>query len=566
MAKKNTKTHPIAFELLAPYNDSVVLLGTWNDWKPTPMTKDDRGIWRVEVELPDGDHEYKFEVVSRSYFAPGETMRVADPMAIEHTLDSHENSVVHVQGGRRIITSYAWQHDDKPLPPNEQLVIYELHVGDFTGAQDGDSYRIGTFNDLVAKLDYLADLGINAIELMPVNEFPGHHSWGYSLRSLYAVENSYGTPDELAQLVDECHARGIRVIHDTVYNHMEMEAPLTQIDYGYWFYEQNPDEESLHFGPKFNYEHFDDNYDRFPARDHVISAMRSWISNFHMDGIRFDCTRALRYYDLLNWFREEARKVEGIKPFYTIAEHIPQDPTIAGPEGPMDAAWHDHFYRQMIATTLGIRHEGREPFNTQEVLRLLDSRGDGFASPYNTVCYLNNHDQERTMYLLGTAAGVFDDEAFRRSKLGATLLLTSPGVPMLWMGEEFGQANDKSMEPRPLDWSLLNNERNQNLFNHYKHLIHLRKALPALHSDSFETVLDEPGRGLIGFKRWDGGGGVVVVVANLTPYYGGQFEIANAGLEDGVWREMIYGYDVEVHGGRLRDELAESEAKVFVRQ
>jgi 1,4-alpha-glucan branching enzyme len=293
--------------------------------------------------------------------------------------------------------------------------------------------------------------------------------------------------------------------------------------------------------------------------------MRMWISMFHMDGIRFDCTRALKYYDLLDWFRAEALKVEGIKPFYTIAEHIPQDGTIAGPEGPMDAAWHDNFYRQLSATVIGVEEHGRHPYNTHEVLRLMDARADGFASPYNTVRYQNNHDQERTMFLLGAAAGVFDDAAFRRAKLGATLLLTAPGVPMLWMGEEFGQATDKSLDPRPLAWELLEFERNQGLFQHYRHLIRLRKNVPALHSDCFEPLLDDPGRGLIGYKRWNHEGSVAVVVANLTPYYAGGFEIANAGLEDGLWYEVVFGYEVEVRGGRLADTLAESEAKVFVR-
>jgi 1,4-alpha-glucan branching enzyme len=561
MAKKS-KTHPIHFELLAPYNESVSLMGSWDDWQPSLMEKDERGCWRTEVQLADGDYEYKFQVVSKSYFAAGEILAVADPKAIEHTLDNHENSIVRVRKGQRVTHTYNWQHDDRPLPPNEQLIIYELHVSDFNG---GAADQPGTFIGLIDRLDYLAELGVNAIELMPVNEFPGHHSWGYALRSLYAVENSYGTPDDLAHLVDECHGRGIRVIHDAVYNHMEMEAPLTRVDYSYWFYEQNPDGSELHFGPKFNYEHYDENLGTFPARDHVVNALRSWITTFHMDGIRFDCTRALKYYDLLSWFREEAHKVENIKPFYTIAEHIPQDGTIAGPDGPMDAAWHDNFYRQLNATALGIAYESRDPFNTHEILRLMDGRQDGFAHPYNTIHYLNNHDQERTMFLLGSAAGIFDENAFRRAKLGATLLLTAPGIPMLWMGEEFGQASDKSLDRRPLNWELLDSEPNQGLFQHYKHLIHLRKSLPALYSDTFEAILNDPGRGLIGYKRWNQDGNVMVVAANLTPHFAGAFEINNAGLEDGAWREVIYNYETQVESGCLRDTLAESEAKIFVK-
>jgi 1,4-alpha-glucan branching enzyme len=166
---------------------------------------------------------------------------------------------------------------------------------------------------------------------------------------------------------------------------------------------------------------------------------------------------------------------------------------------------------------------------------------------------------------LGAAANTFDDAAFRRAKLGATLLLTSPGLPMIWMGEEFGQATDKSLDPRPLQWDLLDHERNQGLFNHYKHLIHLRKSNPALYGDTFEPIFNAPGRGLVGYKRWNSQGNVVVVMANLVHQYAGQFEIANVGLEDGTWREAIFNYDVQVSGGRLVDSLAESEAKVYIK-
>ncbi len=168
----------ISFELLAPYNEKVALLGSWNDWQPTPLNRDEHGVWQAEVPLADGDYEYKFQVVSKSYFAVGEILTVADPKALEHTLDNHENSIVRVRNGQRLTVTHAWQHDEQPLPSNEQLIIYELHVGDFRGGPGDERQERGTFAGVIAKLDYLADLGINAIELMPVNEFPGHHNWG----------------------------------------------------------------------------------------------------------------------------------------------------------------------------------------------------------------------------------------------------------------------------------------------------------------------------------------------------------------------------------------------------
>lgn len=563
---EQSSTHKIEFELFAPYNENVRLIGNWNDWKPTSMKRDERGIWRVKVPLADGDYEYKFQLISRSFFAEGKEVTVADPKSVQFTLDSRENSIVRIRNGKRIVHTYEWKHDDVPLPTNEELIIYEMHVGDFAGGPGDTSDKPGTFQRVIEKLDYLAELGINAIEMMPINEFPGHYSWGYSLRSIYAVENSYGSPEDLCQLVDECHARGIRVIHDAVYNHVESEAPLTQIDYEYWFYEDNPDEAALDFGPKFNYEYFDDNLKVFPAREYVIGALDHWVQTYHIDGIRFDATRALKYFDLLQWFYDEAHSRADFKPFYTIAEHIPQDGTIAGPHGPMDAAWHDDFYRQLEATVLGVSAHGREPYNTTNLLRVMDARNSGFQAPIHTIQYLNNHDEPRIMWRLGEAANTFDEAAFRRNKLAASLLITAPGTPMLWMGQEFGQSNPKTMEPQPLHWSLLQNEANRGLLEHYKYLIRLRKANPALRSNNYAVVADFPDRAIIAYKRWNEEGNQVLVIANLKDTYAGQFEIGGAGIEDGAWQEAIYNYEVTVNGGVLVDTLGESDVKIYIKK
>ena len=565
---KKAATSKVAFELLAPHNESVALVGSWNDWQPMDMQRGDDGVWRVDVDLPDGDYEYQFELVSNSDFAKGERVRVADPEAVEFGSDDKDGAtaLIKVRDGNPVVITYDWQHDDVPLPPNEQLIIYEMHIGDFRGGNGDTDNNGGDFQRVIDQLDYLTELGVNAVELMPVNQTAADNYWGYSQRSIYAVEKTYGTPDDLCRLVDECHARGIRVIHDAVFNHIDQEAPLIQIDNSYWFYNQNPDEPELQFGPKFNYEYYDEERDIFPAREHVIGAINLWISHFHMDGIRFDSARAIKYFDLLHWFNDVSHNRAGFKPFYTIAEHLPQDPAVTGPDGPTDAAWHDNFYRQLICTTLGVPHDGREPFLTDEILRLLDPHQDGFASAYNVVRYLNNHDQERVLHLLAAVANTYDDAAFRRNKLGATLLLTAPGIPMLWMGEEFGQATPRNEKRQPLDWSLLDNERNKGLWEHYRHLIHLRKTNPALYSDNFEAIANMPERGIIAFKRWNDEGNVVIVAANLVPQYAGEVQIPTAGVEDGRWHEAIYGYDIDSHENRLVDTLAESEVKVYIKQ
>ncbi len=564
MSKKNTNQIP--FELLAPYNKDVVLLGSWDHWKERiKMDRGDDGVWRAEVALADGDYEYRFELISNSYFALGEKVSVSDPKAVEYTLDTHENSIIRVKDGKPVTVTYEWKYNDVPLPENRDLIIYEAHVRDFRGGE-GDENTKGTFKGMIERLDYLVELGINAIELMPVNEFPGDYSWGYSQSSLYAIENSYGGPDDLCALVDECHARGIRVINDAVYNHMDKDAPLTQIDYAYWFYTENPDDAELQFGPKFNYEHFDTNLQRFPARDHVMESILYWVNNYHIDGIRFDATRAIKHYDLLDWMHDQVHEHINFKPFYTIAEHVPQDPTIVGPSGPMDAAWHENFSKQLMCTILGIPKDGREPFDTSALINVLDGRREGFIDVYHTVKYIDNHDQDRIMWQLGTYANTFDDAAFRRMKMGASILLTAPGVPMLWMGQEFGFPAERTLASRPIAWGLLENESNQGLLEHYKHLIRIRKSNPALTSSNFDVVADMPDRAIIVYKRWNDEGNIVMIAANLKDQHAGEFTVGNDGLEDGTWREMIFNYDVHVQGGTLTDQLGPSEVKIYIRQ
>ena len=256
----------------------------------------------------------------------------------------------------------------------------------------------------IEKLDYLVELGINAIELMPVSEFPGELGWGYNPRYLYAVEKSYGTPDDLCALVDECHARGIRVILDGVYNHSEVATPLAQIDHNYWYHGQPMDAPDQQWGPKFNYEFYDEQLGIWPARQFALDAILHWITHFHIDGIRFDATAIMRNFDFLYWLNASIYEhIGGAKPFITIAEHVPQDPAVTGLEGPLDAAWHEYFSKQLMATMCGQEKDGRDPYNLDALIGVIDPRRDGFASAQNVIKYIDNHDQERIMWQLGEA-------------------------------------------------------------------------------------------------------------------------------------------------------------------
>lgn len=566
-----TEQHPTPIELslLAPYNEEVALISSWNNWQRQPMTKGADGWWRISVELGDGEHFYKFAVKSRSYFARDQWVEVFDPYGLSITDDEHERTFLAVKDGKRVWVDYQWKHDDKPLPTNDQLVIYELHVGDFSGGLgDKGSPRVkGHFRGVVEKLDYLVDLGINAVELMPVKEFPGK-SWGYNLRSLFAVDGSYGSPVELCRLIDECHGRGIRVIIDGVYNHAEADAPLAKIDYEYWFYKENPNPKEMQWGPKYDYTHYDEKLKIFPARKYVIESIRDWVEHFRIDGIRFDATRAINSFEILREFTDMAfKKIDGRKPFFTVAEHIPEDPAICGyPKGPMVAAWHESFAKQLQAIATQHERDGEQPWDLDALEQKMNPATNGYGTGNCVVNYIGSHDQVRILKQLADASKTFDEAAFRRVKLATALLLTSPGLSMIWMGQEMGAANPKTLDPQPIDWALLANRNNKDLQQYTAGLVKLRRGTPALCGDPFQVLLKDKQRHLFAYKRWNDAGGVVVVAANLNDAPAGEFVITDAGLPDGAWHEHVFNYDATIVGGVLKDTLGPSEVKVFVKK
>ena len=149
----------IEFKLFAPYNNSVTLKGSFSDWSEISMEKDQQGYFRTEVQLEDGVYQYKFRVQSQSWFLePDEWVEISDPYATDID-DASQNSVIQIKDGQRVIDTYVWQHDEQPLPSNEELVIYEMFVGGFSGGEKDGKER-GRFQDVIDKLDYLTELGI----------------------------------------------------------------------------------------------------------------------------------------------------------------------------------------------------------------------------------------------------------------------------------------------------------------------------------------------------------------------------------------------------------------------
>jgi 1,4-alpha-glucan branching enzyme len=549
----------IEFNLFAPRNKGAALIGSFSKWKEIPMEKGEDGYFRTQVELEDGIYEYKFRVQTKSpQFEPDQWVDVIDPYATDVD-ESKKVGIVRIKEGQRIVDTYVWQHDDTLLPNNHEIVIYEMHVADFSGGED-DSYKQSKYVDAIAKLDYLSELGVNAIELMPVNEYPGDYNWGYKVRHYFATESSYGSTEDLKRFIDECHGRGIRVFIDGIYNHTDEECPLMLIDRNYWYYKYRhyPDDPANYWGPEFNYDTYDETLDVKPAWKFVGDVVRYWVQEYHIDGIRFDAVRQLANYEFLEWLAKQAKKNAAPKPFYEIAEHIPDTSRVVSPEGPLDACWHESFRYFVIPHICG------ELFDVEKLKEVLNPRRQGYETTTNVINYLSTHDRERVFRELGNR-GIFDEDAFRRAKLGVVLLITAMGVPMLWMGEEFGEHKRKSekvTQPKKIAWPLLEGELNCDLFEYYKKLIGLRKQNPALQSDNIEFFHENPDAKVLAYVRWHDEGSRIVVIANFSDNVLAGYQVPNFPAI-GTWHEWTGNSTLEAGEDGLMIDIGGYEAKVL---
>ena len=420
------------FGLFAPHKKNVHLIGDFNAWNPTatPMNLQADGLWAVELKLAQGPYGYQFLIDANT----DKAVTIADPCA-------RKLRWVQGQGIPHSILEmgqppYAWGDGGFGIKPLNQLVIYELHVGDFS--------LEGTFKGVTQKLDYIRDLGVSAIELMPIQEFPGDRSWGYNPAYFFCPESSYGSADELKELIDQAHRRGMGVILDVVFNHTDSSNPLTML----YPYQDNP-----YFGqdgnpwgfPDFN--HWSDATKRF-----IKDIQNYWLTEFHVDGFRYDHTEGIGW-DAENGMRFITWAAKQTKPYaYLIAENLPDPDGVVKSAG-VDASWNEPFHGVLRAQLREGEYQGHQYGDMQSVYNAICFQTTGYTDNAQAINYLENHDQERIAFEVRTNSALNIDQAVNaKSKLGALVLFTAMGVPMLYAGQEFGMATQKTIDANKLQW------------------------------------------------------------------------------------------------------------------
>ncbi|BAU63997.1 malto-oligosyltrehalose trehalohydrolase [Stanieria sp. NIES-3757] len=500
------------FTLWAPLVEKIAVHLVSPEEKLLPMTKQERGYWHLIAEniYPGTQYYYLLEEASDK----------PDPASNFQPQGVHEVSEVIDHN------NIDWQDSYWKGIPLEEMIIYELHVGTFTPE--------GTFKAIIPRLSDLKELGVNAIEIMPVSQFPGERNWGYDGVYPYAVQNSYGRPEDLKQLIEVAHQQGIAVILDVVYNHFGPEGNYIA-HHGPYFTEtyRTP------WGSAIN---FDDAYSD-GVRNYFIENALYWFENYHFDALRLDAIHAIYDLGAKHILQEIAEKVEELsqnigRKFYLIAESDLNDVRVISPRElggyGVDAQWSDDFHH-CIRTLLTKDLIGYyQDFGTCEQLAkvyqktfVYDWQYSPFRKRYHgsdasdrpgsqfVVC-IQNHDQVGNRMLGERLSDLVDFEAL---KLAAGALMLSPYIPLLFMGEEYGEESPflyfvshsdpdlvkavregrkkefadfhiegEYIDPQSLEafnssklqWEKRKEGKHQVLWQLYQQLILLRRTIPAL--------------------------------------------------------------------------------------
>ncbi|MCC6543471.1 MAG: malto-oligosyltrehalose trehalohydrolase [Nitrospirae bacterium] len=433
----------------------------------------------------------------------------------------------------------------------EDYLIYELHVGTFT--------EEGTFEAVISKMAYLRDLGITAIELMPVSQFPGNRNWGYDGVYHFAPQNSYGGPAGLKMLIDACHRNGLAVILDVVYNHLGPEGNYLN-QFGYYFTERY----KTPWGDAINYDGpFSDD-----VRKYIISNALYWISEYHFDALRVDAIHGIFDFSARHILQELGdavhREADALgRKAYVIPESDLNDVRVISPEDiggyGLDAQWNDD-YHHVIHTLITGEHSGYyEDFGQIEQLKKALTEGFVYSGQYSSfrrrrhgssardreakqfIVFSQNHDQVGNR-MKGDRLSL--TQSIEKLKLAAAAVVLSPYIPLLFMGEEYGETapfqyfvshsdealidavrKGRSEEFSSFRWegdipdpqdittfksSKINSElhriagSHRFLFKYYKEVIRLRKELPALsnlirENTDIKVIPSEKG---IYIRRW----------------------------------------------------------------
>ncbi|MGM0400004.1 MAG: alpha-amylase family glycosyl hydrolase [Chloroflexota bacterium] len=546
----------VTFRVWAPHADSMSVVGSFNDWSPDahPLSPEEDGYWATDVEEAKPGDTYKYEIINGD-----QTLERIDPYA---------RQVTHSDGCSVIYDpTFDWGEGDPfEMVPWNELVIYEMHVGTFYDkSEDGP----GDFSSAIEKLSYLKDLGVTAIEVMPPMEFAGDFSWGYNPAEPFAIETAYGGPDAFKAFVKAAHEQDIAILLDVIYNHLGPgDLSLWRFDGWYedgWggIYFYNDERARTPWGDTRP------NYGRDPVRRYLRDNALMWLTEYRVDGLRWDMTLYIRTIDgnisdpddqlpegwsLMQWINDEID--ERMPGNITIAEDLRGDGRVVEEVTKEGAGFNSQWDADFA-------HLLRDPIVVQEdddrdMEAVRQAIGERFGGDMlRRVIYVESHD-EVANGKARVAQEIWPENSChwfvkKRSTLGAVVVMTAPGIPMIFQGQEFLEA----------EWFRDQNSLNWEQAEELEGIVQLYGDLIALRRNEGGTTRGLMGQGVniyhvsdddkvVAFHRWEEGdpGDDVIVVLNFR----------NEPLKDyvvGLPKEGLWRLRFDSHGASYDDEFEE---------
>lgn len=572
----------VILSLYAPGKEYVFTIGGFNDWQIgqdgyMKITPDGNHFW-VQIDGLMPEKQYIFQ-----YLVDG-TLRIGDPYA-EQVSDPWNDSYISAstypgliayptgltEGIATVLQTeqepYVWQTENFEPPAVTDMIVYELLVRDFTQQH--------TFQSVIDTLGYLQKLGINVIELMPVNEFEGNLSWGYNPNYYFAVDKYYGPKNTLKALIDTCHARGIAVVIDMVLNHSFGTSPMVML---YWDAQNNrPAADSPWFNQVAKHDFnvgFDFNHESPQTRQFVKRVNNFWLTEYKVDGFRFDLSKGFTQKNTLGntneWGKYDQTRIDIWKDYsdaifetspeaYVILEHFAENSEEKVLSANDMMVWGNFNYNYNEGT-MGYPENGKSDFSW------ISYQQRDFQAPH-VVGYMESHDEERLQFRnisYGNSLSGYNIQdsvtGLKRLELAAAFFYTIPGPKMIWQFGELGY--DYSIEyngrvgEKPIRWDYTNDWHRMYLYHVHAALAQLKKDLPVFATTDFTLNVHNAQKSIV--LRGDTMDIVVVgnfgmTAGNNTPTWTGT----------GEWFEFFTQETLEVTATNQPLELQQGEYRLY---
>ena len=499
-------------DLNGNHKDYAYILGDFNGWtlsntEASQMYRDDAShCWWITVKNIDPQKEYAFQYYvgmkngAALRLADAYSQKVLDPdndkWIAESTYPAAQRVYPEKASGmvsvfRTAANKFAWQHEFKLKNPDD-LMIYELHLRDFSNTSD--------LNGVFSKLDYIQSLGVNAIELMPVQEFDGNDSWGYNPCFFFAMDKAYGTTQRYKEFIDECHRRGIAVILDVVYNHATGAMPFARL---YW--DQSGNKTSAE-NPWFNVDaphpfsvFHDFNHESPLVRTFVKRNLEFLLNEYHIDGFRFDLTKGFtqRKCNESNAGNYDASRVAILKDYYSAITGTKAEAVMI-----LEHFCCDKEEKELGEAGMKVWRNANNAFCQSGMGYKSDSGFEGLYTgtnnmPFGTyVGFMESHDEERTAFK-AKAYGNGDLKTNLESRMSSmaantVFMLSTPGPKMIWQFGEMGydvSINEGGRTGRkPLHWEYMDNACRKQLVDTYTRMLKVRQAVPQLFAENSQLT------------------------------------------------------------------------------